>query len=164
MSKNNMKQRKKHPVLASVLILIVLAVAAILIASIGSGKYQNVSSDQTEPTEAEISISGDGYSAVYKGCSSAPGIGGAFYLTLDIKNETDVEHSYTLENVYVDGYHCQSGSGIPITALGGKNVLGSFIIFSDADLESVEEIEFQISAFSENMNKISESDKITIVP
>lgn len=163
MEKKN-ANKKKHPVLAIVLIVIVLMVTVLLLSSIESEEEPSTLEQPTETAELELSFSGNGYSAVYNGCTSVPGVDGAFYVTLDIENKTDDEQIYSLKNVYVDGYHCQSGSGLPITALGGKHVSGAFIIFTDADLDSVKEIEFQLFVMDENLNEISTSDTITVTP
>lgn len=52
-----------------------------------------------------------------------------------------------------------------MTALSGKSVTGSFIVFCETPLEDVEKVEFRLSVLnSETLNQLTESDVITVYP
>lgn len=123
------------------------------------------SKDSEEKQEESITFSGKKYSAEYAKCFTTDGVEGVFYIELKISNTGDVEQTYMLEDVYVDDTHCNSGTGVPVTAAAGKNVTGSFIVFCDTPLKNVKNVEFKLNIRDkESMKTIEVSDVITIQP
>ena len=106
-----------------------------------------------------IVFSGKNYSAEYVKCFTADGVEGVFYIDLKISNTGDAEQTYTLEDIYVDDTHCNTGTGLPVTAAAGKKVTGSFIVFCETS------VDFKLNIRDkESMETIETSDVITIQP
>lgn len=147
-----------------------LLAAALLLCGCGEAQVASSTVAPSEPTDTPetvqtIEFSGESYSAEYQKCYSVDGISGCFYVTIKAENNSDAEQVYMLDDVYVDDSHCTTGTGLPVTALGGKKVTGAFIVFSETPLEEIEKIEFRLvvrdnSTFSE----IERSDVITVEP
>lgn len=112
-----------------------------------------------------VVFSGKNYSAEYVKCFTADSVEGVFYIDLKISNTGDAEQTYTLEDIYVDDTHCNTGTGLPVTAAAGKKVTGSFIVFCETSLENVKNVDFKLNIRDkESMETIETSDVITIQP
>lgn len=119
----------------------------------------------TQETVQTIEFSGESYSAEYQKCYSVDGISGCFYVTIKVENNSDAEQVYMLDDVYVDDSHCTTGTGLPVTALGGKKVTGAFIVFTETPLEEVEKIEFRLVVLDNStFSEIERSEVITVEP
>lgn len=117
------------------------------------------------PAPTAITFSGENYAAEYLKCWNASGVNGCFYIDVKITNTGDKECAYLLDDVYVDDTHCQSGSGLPITALPSKNVKASFVVFCETPLSEISKVEFKLNVLnSENYNTIETSDLIFVTP
>lgn len=101
----------------------------------------------------------------YKGCSTAPGVSGCFYVSLTIENTGAEESMYTLSDVYADDIACNTGTGAPVVTAPGKTANGSFIIFTDKELPDVQKLEFKFNIMdNETLDTIESSDTITLNP
>lgn len=133
------------------------------IASGGSGRVSMEEPTNSEP--AAITFSGRTYTAEYLECWDAAEVNGCFYIKVKISNTGDKECTYLLDDVYVDNTHCQSGSGLPITALPSKNANASFIVFCETPLDEVSKVEFKLKVMdSSDFSEIETSDMITVTP
>ena len=113
----------------------------------------------------EITFSGDNYTAEYLKCWEASGLTGCFYIDVKISNIGGKECTYLLDDVYVDNTHCQSGSGLPITALPGKNVKASFVVFCETPFSEISNVEFKLNVLdSENYNTLETSNTVSVMP
>ena len=133
-----------------------------------SSPAPNPFSDETQNLKGEtdaITFSGENYTAEYLKCWEASGLTGCFYIDVKISNIGDKECTYLLDDVYVDETHCQSGSGLPITALPSKNVKASFIVFCETPLNEISKVEFKLNVMnSETLNTLETSDMIPVTP
>lgn len=162
------------------IIIAVIMVIGIIGAAVG-GNSSNPSETQENSSVSEsnssqnknsegkqgesVVFSGKNYSAEYTKCFTADGVEGVFYINLKISNTGNTEQIYILEDVYVDDTHCNTGTGVPVTAAAEKNVNGSFIVFCETPLENVKNVEFKLNIRDkESMETIEESDVITIQP
>lgn len=129
-----------------------------------SNAFNEENPDSKEGTDA-ITFSGENYTAEYLKCWDASGLSGCFYVDIKIRNIGGEECAYLLDDVYVDDTHCQSGSGLPITALPSKNVKASFIVFCETPLSEISMIKFKLNVMnSENLNTLETSNMISITP
>lgn len=169
------KQKKSNQVLSAIGVLLLVAMIFVVVfALVGGGDDQptgqapsgSQDAQQSAPSadSAAVTFSGNSFSAEYKGCSENAAVSGCFYLTLGISNTGDVESIYSLEDVYVDDEHCNTGTGLPVTALGGKNATGSFIVFTDKSLPDVGKVEFRLKVLDGNYNTVETSETITVYP
>lgn len=111
----------------------------------------------------EISFHGDNYSAMYKGCWDSDFVDGCIYLKLEIDNRGASEQLYMLDDVYIDGVHCNTGSGLPVTAAAGKSVVGDFIIFTDASIDSIRTVDFKLNVLdNESLDTIETSENVIV--
>lgn len=154
---------------ACAIIIVVTFIACITILGGSGGDPASASKSSVNEAGGEkvdtITFSGSTYSAEYSKCWEASGVNGCFYITVKISNTGDTECTYLLDDVYVDGTHCQSGSGLPVTALPGKNVNGSFVIFCETPLKDISNIEFCLKVMDSNDSRtIETSDTITVTP
>lgn len=132
-------------------------------ATLPASELQNNTSSPTEDEDVVLSM--ENAQVTYKGCTTADGISGCFYISLAIKNTGDAEALYTLSDVYVDDTTCDTGTGLPVVAAPGKKANGSFIIFTDRNLSDVQKIEFKFNiADNETLHSIEVSDTITVAP
>lgn len=133
-----------------------------------SSPAPNPFSDETQDLKEEadaITFSGENYTAEYLKCWESSGLTGCFYIDVKINNIGDKECIYLLEDVYVDDTHCQSGSGLPITALPGKNVKASFVVFCETPLTEISKVEFKLNVMnSEILNILETSGVISVTP
>ena len=112
-----------------------------------------------------ITFSGENYTAEYLKCWDASGLSGCFYVDIKISNIGDKECTYLLDDVYVDDTHCQSGSGLPITAFPSKNVKASFVVFCETSLSEISKVEFKLNVLdSETFNTLETSEIIFVSP
>ena len=152
--------------------LAVIAVIGVIDTTLGGNETdltaaQNGSSvsQKNAGKEQKITFSGKQYSAEYNGCSDPGAVQGAFYVNLKIKNTGDSEQFYMLEDVYVDETHCSTGTGLPVTALSGKNANGAFIVFCKTPLKDVKKVEFKLHVKdNQSMKTIEKSEVITVYP
>lgn len=159
---------KQHVVASSICsVIVVLVIIAIF--SIVKNSLSDVSShfEDTQQIAQEnsqtISFFGNNYSAEYSKCWIAEGVTGCFYVDIKINNTGTEEYTYMLDDVYVNNTHCQSGTGVPVTALQGKPVNGSFIVFCETPLPEVSKLEFRLSVFTaDTFDQIETSDTITV--
>lgn len=159
---------KQHVVASSICsVIVVLVIIAIF--SIVKNSLSDVSShfEDTQQIAQEnsqtISFFGNNYSAEYSKCWIAEGVTGCFYVDIKINNTGTEEYTYMLDDVYVNNTHCQSGTGVPVTALQGKTVNGSFIVFCETPLPEVSKLEFRLSVFTaDTFDQIETSDTITV--
>ncbi len=153
------------PACVAVIVVTVVACMVVALNSGGSASVKENAPEASQSSQDTISFSGNAYAAEYIDCSSADGVSGAFYITLNIQNTGDAEQTYLLDDVYVDGTHCDTGTGLPVTAAPGTNVNGSFIVFSDAAPQSIGNIDFRLSVMdSETYQPIETSESVTIHP
>ncbi len=133
-----------------------------------SSPAPNPLSDETQDLKEEtdaITFSGDNYTAEYLKCWEASGLTGCFYIDVKINNIGNKECIYLLDDVYVDDTHCQSGSGLPITALPSKNVRASFVVFCETPLNEISKVEFKLNVLdSENYNTLETSNTVSVMP
>lgn len=133
-----------------------------------SSTAPNSLSDETQDLKDEtnaITFSGDNYTAEYLKCWEASGLTGCFYIDVKISNIGGEECTYLLDDVYVDNTHCQSGSGLPITALPGKTVKASFVVFCETPLTEILKVEFKLNVMSsETLNILETSGVISVTP
>lgn len=171
------KKRKKIALISLATFFVLFVVCVSLPTSDGSEasnensvsfQAPNPLSDETQDLKEEtdaITFSGDNYTAEYLKCWEASGLTGRFYIDVKISNIGGEECTYLLDDVYVDDTHCQSGSGLPITALPSKNVKASFIVFCETPLSEISMIKFKLNVInSENLNTLETSDMISITP
>lgn len=150
--------------------IVSLLAAALLLCGCGESQATPSTVAPSEPTDTPeavqtIEFSGESYSAEYQKCYSVDGIDGCFYVTIKVENNSDAEQVYMLDDVYVDDSHCTTGTGLPVTALGGKKVTGAFIVFTGAPLEEVEKIEFRLVVLDNStFSEIERSEVITVEP
>ena len=135
----------------------------------GNSSVLETNSSQSKDNEGKqgegVVFSGKNYSAEYVKCFTADSVEGVFYIDLKISNTGDDEQIYTLEDIYVDDTHCNTGTGLPVTAADGKKVTGSFIVFCETSLENVINVDFKLNIRDkESMETIETSDVITIQP
>lgn len=135
----------------------------------GNSSVLETNSSQSKDNEGKqgegVVFSGKNYSAEYVKCFTADSVEGVFYIDLKISNTGDDEQIYTLEDIYVDDTHCNTGTGLPVTAATGKKVTGSFIVFCETSLENVKNVDFKLNIRDkESMETIETSDVITIQP
>lgn len=159
------KQHKGVYVACAVVAAIaVIGCVAVVAGSMG-GRTSSTQNTQGDHTAKTLTFSGDGFEAEYKGCSSSDLVDGCFYVSLSVNNTGDVEQMYVLDDVYVENSHCSTGTGLPVTALPGKGVTGSFIVSCETPLEDVEKVEFRLSVLnSETLDQLTESEVITVYP
>lgn len=89
-------------------------------------------------------------------------IDGAFYMTFEIENTSNVKEWIYLSDVYVDDLACHSGSGLPVTVLPGKKAHGAFIIFYKGDFDAVKKIEAKVVIADESLNELESSEQFEI--
>lgn len=159
---------KQHVVASSICsVIVVLVIIAIFLiaknfASEVSSNFKDTQQVAQENSQT-ISFAGNTYSAAYSKCWDAEGINGCFYVDIKISNTGTEEYTYLIDDVYVNDTHCQTGTGVPVTALQGKNVNGSFIVFCETPLSEVSKLEFRLSVFSaDTFDQIETSDTITV--
>lgn len=129
-----------------------------------SNSFNEGKSDLKDGTDA-IMFNGQNYTAEYLKCWDASGVSGCFYIDVKINNIGDKECIYLLDDVYVDDTHCQSGSGLPITALPSKNVRASFVVFCETPLSEISNVEFKLNVLdSENYNTLETSNTVSVMP
>ncbi len=155
--------------IACVIIVIVTIVLCIAVASSpakGPAAPPATDPQNGESTSSEdIVLSMENAKVTYKGCTTAEGISGCFYISLAIENTGDTEAMYTLSDVYVDDTACNVGTGVPVVAAPGKKANGSFIIFTDKNLSDVQKIEFEFNILdNETLHTIESSDTVTVAP
>ena len=115
-------------------------------------------------TEQNIVFQGSNADITYIGLSDAPGMSGCLYLSLEIENTGSSECVYTLADVYVNDYSCNTGSGVPVVAKAGKSVTGAFIVFTDLKIDDISSIEFCVEIRDNKTFLILEtSDTISVV-
>lgn len=149
--------------LVACVIIAFIAVIAIAIVIGSSGKSADDPSG--EPNDATVSFSGDYFDAKYIKCSAQDGVSGCFYVIIDITNKGSASCTYLLSDVYVNDYHCESGTALPITALPGKSVKGSFIVFCETPLSDVSNVNFKLSVMdSDTMSLTESSSTVSITP
>lgn len=133
-----------------------------------SSTAPNSLSEETQDLKDEtdaITFSGEKYTAEYLKCWEASGLTGCFYIDVKISNIGGEECTYSLDDVYVDNTHCQSGSGLPITALPAKNVKASFVVFCETPLTEISKVEFKLNVInSETLNILETSGVISVTP
>lgn len=159
---------KQHVVASSIcsviVVLVIIAIFSIVKNSSSEGSSNFEDTQQVAQKNSQtISFSGNTYSAEYSKCWAAEGINGCFYVYIKISNTGTEEYTYLLDDVYVNDTHCQTGTGVPVTALQGKNVNGSFIVFCETPLSEVSKLEFKLSVFNaDTFDQIETSDTITV--
>lgn len=157
------------------LFLLMLFVIAVFSAGCGESSISSPTVSTERPASQSASkedennpilnFAGENFSAEYKDCYEVPGVSGCFYISLQITNIGDSENVYSLNDVYVDDLHCNTGTGLPVTAAAGKKANGAFIVFYDAPLANVENVEFKLSIRdSKTYSVIEESETVTIFP
>ncbi len=171
------KKRKKRALICLATFFILFAVCVSLPTSDGSetsnangvsppasNTFTEVTPDLKKGTDA-ITFSGENYTAEYLKCWDASGLSGCFYVDIKINNTGDKECTYLLDDVYVDDTHCQSGSGLPITALPSKNVKASFVVFCETPLNKISKVKFKLTVFdSETLDTLETSEMISVFP
>ena len=171
------KKRKKIALISLATFFVLFVVCVSLPTSDGSeasnansvlSPAPNPLSDETQDLKEEadaITFSGENYTAEYLKCWEASGLSGCFYIDVKISNIGGEECTYLLDDVYVDNTHCQSGSGLPITALPGKNVKASFVVFCETTLTEISKVEFKLKVMnSETLNILETSGVISVNP
>lgn len=153
----------------SIIIVITLcAVIGIMAKSCGGGYTPQETNNSTggDSSAAELlTITNNSFTAQVEKCFSADAVQGAFYITFNISNTSDKECMYTLEDVYVDDEHCNTGAGLPVTTAAGKRVTGSFIVFCDTPLSDVGKIDFSLVAYDNNSaSTMEKGESVTIYP
>lgn len=155
-------------VCAVIIVVTLCAVIAILTKSCSSG-YPSTGTNNSEGRESStpelLTITNGSFTAQVEKCFSADAVQGAFYITINISNTSDKECMYTLEDVYVDDEHCNTGAGLPVTTAAGKKVTGSFIVFCDTPLSDVEKVDFSLVAYDNNsVSTVEKGESVTIYP
>ena len=171
------KKRKKRALmcLATFFILFVVCVSLPTSDDSEASNANGVSSPESNVLNEEnpdskkkldaITFSGENYVAEYLKCWDASGLSGCFYVDVKISNTGDKECTYLLDDVYVDDTHCQSGSGLPITALPSKNAKASFVVFCETPLSEISKVEFKLNVLdSKTFNILETSDMISVTP
>ena len=151
--------------ICSVIVVLVIIAIFLIVKNFSSEVSSNFEDTQqvAQENSQTISFAGNTYSAEYSKCWAAEGINGCFYVDIKISNTGTEEYTYLIDDVYVNDTHCQTGTGVPVTALRGKNVNGSFIVFCETPLSEVSKLEFRLSVFSaETFDRIETSDTITV--
>lgn len=134
------------------------------VSSTATNSLSEETQDLKDETDA-IAFSGENYTAEYLKCWEASGLTGCFYIDVKINNIGDKECIYLLDDVYADDTHCQSGSGLPITALPSKNVRASFVVFCETPLSEISNVEFKLNVLdSENYNTLETSNAVSVMP
>lgn len=181
------RQHRGVAVLCAIIIIIAIAACVgVIAASSGDDKPQqaesgstganspsaqeSVSSDpatSSAASENQVGVIFDGsYATIaYAETFEADGVSGCFYINLQIENKSESEIWVYLEDVYVDDLSCTSGTGLPVTVLPEKKTNGSFIVFCDGSLDSVEKVEFKVVvADNETATRLETSDTLKIFP
>ncbi len=172
------RKKRKKIALISLATFFVLFVVCVSLPTSDSSEASNANSvsspapnpfsDETKNLKGEadaIIFSGDNYTAEYLKCWEASGLTGCFYIDIKISNIGGEECTYLLDDVYVDNTHCQSGSGLPITALPGKNVKASFVVFCETPLSEISNVEFNLNVLdSKNYNTLETSNTVSVMP
>lgn len=116
--------------------------------------------------EETVIFAGESATVTYTGCTAQQAVSGCFYVNLQIENISEnIEEWIYLDDVYVDDFKCNTGTGIPVTVAPGKKVNGAFIIFLEEPLSDVESIEFKVViADNKTMKTVEESTSISISP
>lgn len=153
---------------AVIIVISLCAVFAILLKSCSGGypsQETNHSTSGESPTDELLTIANSSFTAQVEKCFASDFVNGAFYIKMHIENTSDTECVYMLDDVYVDDTHCYCASGMPITAMAGKKVTGSFIISCETSLSDVEKIEFSLVAYdNNNFSAIEKSEPVAIYP
>jgi hypothetical protein len=151
-------------ILAFLLALSLSACAEITAPTAQESQRTQETKESQEPQEAPL-FEGENVTVTYLGVSEVVGVSGAFLLNLQMENTGDGSCVYYLQDVYVDDLHCQSMTGLPVTANPGKKVNGAFIISYGGDISEISTIEFQfVAANSDTYDQVETSDIITITP
>lgn len=147
----------------------ILSLLALLIAIAGcsseGGPDDSAVTNIAPGSEEQVIFDGSYATVVYTKAFEADGVSGCFYIDLQAENRSESEIWVYLEDVYVDGLSCATGTGLPVTVLPEKKASGSFIVFYDGELSAVEAVEFKIViADNETVQRLETSDAIEISP
>lgn len=161
------KKRKKRALIC-LATFFVLFVVCVSLPTTGGSEASNAFNEEIPDSKGgtdAIAFSGENYTAEYLKCWDASGLSGCFYVDIKISNIGDKECTYLLDDVYVDDTHCQSGSGLPITAFPSKNVKASFVVFCETPLSEISKVEFKLNVLdSETFNTLETSEIIFASP
>lgn len=145
-------------------LIAVFAIVAVVASSLNGTSAPDTTSNSNYPGDAVV-FNGANAQVSYLDVFDTAGVSGCIYVQLQIDNIGDAECVYNLSDAYVNNFACNTGTGLPVVAAAGKSVNGSFIIFTDVQLDDISSLAFKVEARDNSTFSLLESsDTITITP
>lgn len=90
------------------------------------------------------------------------GMNGELFITLTVKNNSSKSITVSLTDVYVDDTMMQTGSGVPLKILPGKNGTGTFFGKNSTKPNDIKKIGFKVYLLDDSASSLETTKQIEV--